>query len=235
MAGLCCQPFAATRSIAVRFILHLRIVPMPRQMTQVARLRARTQSAVGGVVVTRPVDVTGTAPFRILALASRFTSQFASVYTGRFGLGLPQWRTLALLGVHGSMPAARIAEVAVVDRGLVSRAVAELETAGLVARVDHPTDGRTRLVALTARGADLHDRVAQLHLRRQERLFADFTAKERALLLDFLARLDTALDELILDPAFTDDLGRAVGRAGQRRRIPRRAEWREATSGPKKT
>lgn len=187
-------------------------------------------------VPTRPLDLSATPPFRILALASRFTAQFASVYSSRFGLGLPEWRTLTLLGLRGPMPAARIAELAMVDRGLISRAVIALEAAGLVMRIDHPTDGRAQVVGLTQRGAELHDRIADLHLRRQERLLERFTNDEGALLLDFLARIDAALDDLVARPVILDPDESVPPRPGKRsppgstRRGGQRAPARKAIS-----
>ncbi len=203
--------------VASNVTLQDRKTPMPRRLTRTAATQERRQTPRPAVEVARPVDLRATALFRMLALASRFTAQFTSVYTSRFALGLPEWRTLALLGWNGAMPAARIAQLAAIDRGLVSRSVAALEAGGFVRRVDHPTDGRTQVVALTARGASLHDQIADLHQRRQDRLLAGFSAQERAALLEFLTRLDTALDDLIARPVRIES--QATVRSAQRSKL----------------
>lgn len=143
-----------------------------------------------------PVDVTQTLAFRVLGLASRFTAQFAIYYTRRFGVGLPEWRTLALLGLHGPMPAARISDLAQVDRGLISRAIRDLEARRLVVRRRHPTDGRTQLVSLATKGMQLHDRIAAVVRQRQSYLLARLTPRERKGVERLLIALADALDDL---------------------------------------
>lgn len=74
-----------------------------------------------------------------------------------FGLTFARYELLALLGFArtGSLPMVKVSALLQVHPTSVTNAVDRLERAGLVARSPHPTDGRTTLVSLTARGREL--------------------------------------------------------------------------------
>jgi DNA-binding MarR family transcriptional regulator len=63
-----------------------------------------------------------------------------------------QWRVLANLGKFGSMTARDICRISHIDKTKVSRAVATLESQGLLARAPSPRDRRAEHLALTERG-----------------------------------------------------------------------------------
>ncbi len=146
--------------------------------------------------VAIPVDLSATPIFRILALATLFTNNFGELYGSRFGVGLPEWRTLAALGLHGPMPAIRIAQLSQIDRGAICRAVASLERRGLLRRSEDSSDARKQLLTLTPRGCKLHDRIAWLVVRRQSWLLAQFSQAEQAQLAVLLTRLERAVAQL---------------------------------------
>lgn len=150
--------------------------------------------------VSLPLDLSATPVFRILTLASRLTTGFVEVYGSRFGVGLPEWRTLALLGLHGPITAIRIAELAQIDRGAVSRAVASLERRGLLARDSDAADKRRQPLKLTQAGCALHDRIARFAVRRQSWLLSQFTDAEQEQLAQLLAKLARVVGHLMAHP-----------------------------------
>jgi DNA-binding MarR family transcriptional regulator len=137
----------------------------------------------------KPIDLRKTVTFRLLGTAGKLTQGFINTYTARFGVGLPEWRTLGILGQFGSLPSIRIAELTDMDRGAISRAVAVLERENLVRRVKDPNHKRRREIVLTARGRRLHAEISEFARWRHARLGELLTRAE-------LSALDTILDKL---------------------------------------
>lgn len=149
-----------------------------------------------GSTVENPINLRGTVAFRVLGIAAKLTQGFLQSYTTRFGIGLPEWRTLGMLGQFGSMPSIRIAELADMDRGSISRAVAWLEGKDLVRRMDDPAHKRRQIVVLTAAGRRLHDRIAVMAQMRQQQILALLSQEERSALEAIFQKLDQWAEKL---------------------------------------
>ena len=149
-----------------------------------------------GSMVDNPINLRSTVAFRVLGIAAKLTQGFLRSYTTRFGIGLPEWRTLGMLGQFGPMPSIRIAELADMDRGSISRAVAWLEGKDLVRRTDDPAHKRRQIVVLTTAGRRLHDRIAVVAQLRQQRILALFSPAERSALEAIFQKLDQWAEEL---------------------------------------
>lgn len=149
-----------------------------------------------GSTVENPINLRSTVAFRVLGIAAKLTQGFLQSYTTRFGIGLPEWRSLGMLGQFGPMPSIRIAELADMDRGSISRAVARLEGGDLVRRADDPAHKRRQIVVLTAAGRRLHDRIAVVAQIRQQRILALLSPAERSALEAIFQKLDQWAEEL---------------------------------------
>ena len=147
----------------------------------------------------QPIDLRKTVTFRLLGIAGKLTQGFINTYTARFGIGLPEWRTLGMLGQFGPLPSIRIAELAEMDRGAISRAVAALERLDLVRRVQDPGHKRRQAIALTAGGRRLHAEVSEFARWRHARLGELLSRAELAMLDTTLDKLDQWAEELRSD------------------------------------
>ena len=108
------------------------------------------------------------------------------LYLKMFGIGLNEWRVLSALTNEPGIMANRITEMVALNKSVVSRSVRALEKAGHLRT--QPVDGR-RLLYLTPSGAELHDRIIQVAMMREEALLSGFSEQERMVLVDFLARM----------------------------------------------
>ena len=145
--------------------------------------------------MTAPVlDLENYAPALLTFLANKLTVGANALYREKFGVGVTEWRVMALLAIEAPIPAARICQVIGLDKAPVSRCLAALEQAGLVRVKLDGADARRRPVALTAAGRKLHDRIIKLALEREARLLACLNAAERRTLLALLNRLHANLD-----------------------------------------
>jgi DNA-binding MarR family transcriptional regulator len=71
------------------------------------------------------------------------------------GLTPSQLAALASIERHGPLTPSRLAEIERIRRPTATRVLRSLADAGLVARTPDPADGRSALVAIEKRGADL--------------------------------------------------------------------------------
>ena len=142
------------------------------------------------------LDLRTFTPSAITLLAHKIVAGASALYRPKFGVGVTDWRVIALLGAEPWVAPVRIAEATGLDKAAVSRSLSDLLAAGFVeAEPDAPTK-RLRRVALTRSGLALHDALADLALERERRLLSGFNSAERATLQDFVARLLRAADEM---------------------------------------
>ncbi|MGJ3263234.1 MAG: MarR family winged helix-turn-helix transcriptional regulator [Salinarimonas sp.] len=154
--------------------------------------------------VETSVDFTELLLHQVVGFSTRFVQSVASTYTQRHGIGLPELRTLFLLGRHGRLAPIRLAELAGTDRGTVTRALRTLRARGLVVVRADPEHGRRTTAQLTPDGAALHDRLARFVEWRNQWLKSHFSREELATLVDLLGRLDDLSRRLPTDPADID-------------------------------
>jgi len=166
--------------------------------------------------VREKTDLPHHLPYQIVHVSQLLHLGVSRLFQSRFGLGIREWRVLAILGYYGPLTASDLVGRATFDKATVSRAVAQLEKHGYVKRVRHPSDARRRLIHLTEAGVDLHDQVAPISRLRRRVLEAALTESERealAIILDKLrAQLEWLNEEEANDMAHaTDVMSRASG------------------------
>jgi DNA-binding MarR family transcriptional regulator len=129
-------------------------------------------------------------PYRLSAAANAVSELIARAYQSRFGLTIPQWRVIAVLGEAGPLIPQAICARTVMDKVTISRAAAGLVQRGLVERMPHEADGRSHHLVLTTAGRDLYAEVAPLALDYEAALLAAFSGAEQQALHDLLRRIE---------------------------------------------
>ena len=135
------------------------------------------------------VDFDASVAFLITSLANKLNNRASRQLKRRLGVGLMEWRAMVLLAVEGEASPGRIAQVAGVDKSVVSRAVTSLERRGLLRVSADSQPGRQTRLTLTAAGLTLHDQGIGDMLAREAALLATFTPEERAAVIGLLKRL----------------------------------------------
>ena len=148
-------------------------------------------SGAGRSVEASPqrLDLETHIAYLLISLANKITSSASSTYMRHFGIGVTEWRILAMLAIESGITANRINQVTGVDKAVLSRAVKTLVAARHVAPVSDAGDGRRSLLSLTASGRALHNRVVVASLARDARLVMGLSAEERRTLVQLLKRL----------------------------------------------
>ncbi len=137
----------------------------------------------------RAIDLDGFIPAALNNLSQKLASGYSAIYRPQFGVGMTDWRVMALLAAEPWIAPVRICEATGLDKAAVSRSLRDLVEAGLVEVHSGEPHQRRLPVALTRKGLEVHDRMVGITLERQERLLADFSPEERAQLRDFIVRM----------------------------------------------
>jgi len=145
---------------------------------------------------SRALDLRRFTPAAIMLLAQKISATASAEYRPLFGVGVTDWRIMALLAAEPWIAAVRIAEATGLDKAAVSRSLQVLRAAVLVEASGEAPPRRRRVFALTAAGLALHDSLVEAAHARERRLLRDFSAEERAQLQDFVERMLKAVDEL---------------------------------------
>lgn len=166
-------------------------------------------------------------PYRLSVITNTISAAIGAIYGERFGLTIPEWRALAVLGRYAPLSAGEIAARTAMDKVQVSRALARLGAGGLVARREDGADRRRAALELTTAGRRVHDGIVPLARAKEAELLAVLSAQERAQLdrlLDALSRQAARLagvDDLFSAPRAALRRRPAPAKASSRRRSPR--------------
>ncbi len=139
--------------------------------------------------VAPKLDLDRFLPYRLSVLSNIVSSAIAREYSDRFGLSIPEWRVMAVLGGEPKLSARDVAERTAMDKVQVSRAVESLVRAQRVARTADPADGRIARLALTAKGRAIYDEVVPLALHLEELFLRALKPDERRQFDALMAKL----------------------------------------------
>jgi DNA-binding MarR family transcriptional regulator len=134
------------------------------------------------------IDFERGIPFLVASLGNKLSAIASRSVRRDLGVGLMEWRALALLAVETEATPARIGHVAGVDKSVVSRAAASLERRGLVTITSDPASSRQTRLVITADGQALHDRGVGMAYARSDELLRGFSAEECTQLAELLRR-----------------------------------------------
>jgi DNA-binding MarR family transcriptional regulator len=150
-----------------------------------------------------PIELERFLPYRLSVLTNVVSGAIASAYQRRFGLGIPEWRVIAVLARHPGLSAAEVAACTRMDAVAVSRAVTRLARSGRLRRSVSAEDRRRSVLRLSAAGRSVYRRIAPLALDYERELLACLDAREVAALDAIVAKL-TARAHALAPPGRTD-------------------------------
>lgn len=149
------------------------------------------------------------AAFRELIRTLGLLERVMHPYFAQFGISGSQWGVLRMLrrAEEERRTGLRLTDLS--DRLLirppsVTGVVDRLERAGLVVRDGSPTDARAKVVALTASGRDLVERVLAIHAGQMSKVLGGLSATEQGELERLLKRLGLHLEGLLAGSGMED-------------------------------
>jgi len=128
-------------------------------------------------------------PYRLSVTSNAVSNRIAADYKNRFGVNVPEWRVMAVLGDVGALTQRQLVGATFMDKVAVNRACKVLADRGLVERSPNDSDGRSHLLELTESGREMHGQIMPLALRLEEQLLDCLTAAEQRSLRKILDKL----------------------------------------------
>lgn len=135
-------------------------------------------------------------PYLLSVTSNAVSGRIAQEYRSRFGLKVPEWRVMAVLGDSGPMTQRQLTAFTLMDKVAVNRACKELEERGLASREPNAKDGRSHLLELTEAGRQMHSEIMPLALEMERRLFATFSEDEIETFRSLLSRVKQEVRDL---------------------------------------
>ena len=132
-------------------------------------------------------------PYRLSVLANRVSRELSGLYAERFGIAIPEWRVIAVLGQREDVSADYVCAQTDMDKVTVSRAVARLIVKRYVRRRSLPEDRRCSMLNLTAAGRRVYGDIVPLARDYERGLLDTLSQPERTALEHALAALEARL------------------------------------------
>ena len=132
-------------------------------------------------------------PYRLSITSHTVSTNIARVYEKRFGVSIPEWRVIAVLGRYPGLSAVEVADRTFMDKVAVSRAVTRLIKNGRIDREFADADRRRSILNLSEAGQEVHNEIAALALKFEQELLQDISEDDYETF--------TSIHEQILDKA----------------------------------
>lgn len=131
-------------------------------------------------------------PYRLSITSHTVSTNIARVYEKRFGVSIPEWRVIAILGRYPGLSAVEVADRTLMDKVAVSRAVTRLIKNGRIDRQFADADRRRSILTLSEDGQQVHNEIAPLALQFERELLQDISDEDYK---SFSVTLEQLLDK----------------------------------------
>ncbi len=135
-------------------------------------------------------------PYRLSITSHTVSTNIARVYEKRFGVSIPEWRVIAVLGRYPGLSAVEVADRTLMDKVAVSRAVTKLIKNGRIDREFADADRRRSILNLSEEGRKVHNEIAPLALDFERQLLQDISEEDYQTFLAVLEKLLEKAEQL---------------------------------------
>ena len=141
-------------------------------------------------------DLESFLPYRLSVTTNRVSRAFAALYEQEFGISIPEWRAIAVLGAFAPLSSNEICDRTAMDKAKVSRAVATLLKRGLIEREAHGTDQRLIQLTLSRKGQKIYEAIIPRARAIEAEVTKALSKADVAHLHRVLDRIGMRLDEM---------------------------------------
>ncbi|WP_422344324.1 MarR family winged helix-turn-helix transcriptional regulator [Parasphingorhabdus sp.] len=138
-------------------------------------------------------------PYQLSTASNAVSDLISNEYKSRFGLKIPEWRVMAVLGSRGASTQRQLVEATLMDKVTVNRAVKTLVDRELLGRSPNNADGRSHHLLLSQTGRDLYDQIMPAAEVMEKKIMAVLTAEDQRQLSTMLAKIKQSADDIAGD------------------------------------
>jgi DNA-binding MarR family transcriptional regulator len=143
-----------------------------------------------------PIILAEFLPYQLSVASNAVSQLIAQEYEARFGLTIPEWRLIAVLGQGDGFTQTALVAATRMDKVTVSRATKALVERGLILRKPSASDGRSHQLNLSSVGAHLYADVVPAAVRIEAQIIATLPSEMRDHLSKMLLHLTHVADAL---------------------------------------
>jgi DNA-binding MarR family transcriptional regulator len=140
-------------------------------------------------VVKSSLKLSEFLPYQLSIASNAVSDLIARGYRAKFGLKIPEWRLMAVLGEMESATQRDMVAATAMDKVSVNRASKALVERGLIGRAPNAADGRSHHLALTETGRKLYLQIVPMALSIEANLQDALGHQDAAQLASILNRL----------------------------------------------
>ncbi|CAO1654443.1 MarR family winged helix-turn-helix transcriptional regulator [Parasphingorhabdus sp. NYA22] len=135
-------------------------------------------------------------PYQLSTTSNVVSDVIAGEYKSLFGLKIPEWRVMSVLGTRGASTQRHLVEATLMDKVTVNRAVKTLVDRALLDRSPNTADGRSHHLLLSNTGRDLYGKILPAAQAMDKKIMSVLSAEEKAELSAMLARIKESADTI---------------------------------------
>ena len=135
-------------------------------------------------------------PYQLSTASNAVSDLIAREYKSRFGLKIPEWRVMAVLGSRGAATQRQLVEATLMDKVTVNRAVKGLVDRSLLGRSPNDADGRSHHLQLSDTGRELYDQIMPAAEVMEKKIMAVLSDHEQEQLSRLLAMIKHSADAI---------------------------------------
>lgn len=140
------------------------------------------------------LNLAGFTPYRLSVTTNVVSDLIAREYQSRFGLKIPEWRVMAVLGEGKARTQRDLVDATHMDKVTVNRATKALVDRRLLTRIPSQKDGRSHHLELSDTGRTLYDEIVPTALAMEARVLSVLNDEERATLLELLDKVQASAE-----------------------------------------
>lgn len=135
-------------------------------------------------------------PYQLSTASNAVSDLIAREYKSRFGLKIPEWRVMAVLGNRGNATQRQLVEATLMDKVTVNRAVKTLVDRALLGRSPNSADGRSHHLMLSGTGRDLYEQIMPAAETMEKKIMSVLSDGEQKQLSAWLAKIKQSADDI---------------------------------------
>lgn len=131
--------------------------------------------------------------FRLDQTSALLIERASAAYRERWDLDVRAVRVLRIIRAEPGITPKAVSQLALIEKTLLSKTLAELESRGLIGRSAHSADGRSVALRVTPEGVKVASASEKMGAKLEAELAAALTERERDTLRHLLAKLAQSL------------------------------------------
>ena len=135
-------------------------------------------------------------PYQLSTTSNVVSDVIAGEYKSLFGLKIPEWRGMSVLGTRGASTQRHLVEATLMDKVTVNRAVKNLVDRNLLERSPNTADGRSHHLLLSSVGRDLYGKILPAAQAMDKKIMSVLSADEKAALSAMLEKIKKSADAI---------------------------------------